>query len=49
MVTPNRDKAGKKKKDFDKVPRQALRWALRRQEEPKRFIEKVMALYHGNR
>ena len=37
-------------KAFDRVPRQAIRWALRRQRVvPERLIEQVMALYKGTR
>jgi len=32
-------------KAFDRVPRQAIRWALRRQLVPERLIDQVMALY----
>ena len=36
-------------KAFDRVPRQAIRWALRRQRVPERLIEQVMALYQGTK
>ena len=36
-------------KAFDRVPREAIRWALRRQRVPERLIEVVVALYQNTR
>ena len=36
-------------KAFDRVPREAIRWALRRQKVPERLIALVMALYSNAR
>ena len=36
-------------KAFDRVPREAIRWALRRQKVPERLIALVMALYSNTR
>ena len=36
-------------KALDRVPRKAIRWALRRQRVLERLIEQVMALFHGTR
>ena len=36
-------------KAFDKVPRPAIRWALRRQRGPESLIDLVMALYREMR
>ena len=36
-------------KAFDKIPRTAIRWALRRQSVPERLINSVMALYRETR
>ena len=36
-------------KAFDKVPRPAIRWALRRQRVPESLIDLVMALYRETR
>ena len=36
-------------KAFDRIPRAAIRWALRRQRVPERLITQVMALYSGAR
>ena len=36
-------------KAFDKVPRCAIEWALRRQMVPERLIRMVMALYSNTR
>ena len=35
-------------KAFDRVPRKAIEWALRRQGVPERLIVQVMALYHNS-
>ena len=35
-------------KAFDRVPRKAIRWALRRKKVPERLIRQVMALYEGS-
>ena len=32
---------------FDRVPREAIRWAFRRQNVPERLIALVMALYRN--
>ena len=53
-----RQKFGVKKKElflvfddlemaFDRVPREAIRWAFRRQNVPERLIALVMALYRN--
>ena len=34
-------------KAFDRIPREAIRWALRRQMVPERLVNQVMALYVG--
>ena len=36
-------------KAFDRVPRAAIRWALRRQLIPERLVELVMELYSGSK
>ena len=36
-------------KTFDKIPRTAIRWALRRQSVPERLINSVMSLYRETR
>lgn len=36
-------------KAFDRVPREIIRWALRRQRVPERLVESVMGLYEGTK
>ena len=36
-------------KAFDRVPREVIRWALRRQKVPEKLIKQVMALYKNTR
>jgi len=37
------------KKAFDRVPRRAIRWALRRQRIPEKLVSVVMSLYVESR
>merc|ERR1712121_423716 len=36
-------------KAFDRVPREVIRWALRRQKVPERLINLIMALFHDTK